>query len=298
LLVGDATLTIPQCAPARPITRAPSFVLPAGAIDCHFHIFGPSPLYPYAPGRSYTPPDAPLAAYEHLADTLGFSRAVIVQPSVYGLDNSRTLAAVEESRLPMRAVVVLDPAVSEAELEDLHRRGVRGVRINLLFKAGLALDATSVIADKVRDLGWHLQFLADISQVTNLSDLVGRLRVPVVFDHLGHLPAGKGIVDPGFRDLLALLRDEKAWVKLSGTYRVTGRDRVPYDDAAPFVQALVEANPRHLVWGTDWPHPSIGVPMPDDTDLLEMFCGWVPDESLRRLIFVDNPERLYGFEAI
>ncbi|MDQ0391606.1 amidohydrolase family protein [Labrys monachus] len=288
-------MTIPVCAPARPAGRKPRLDLPAGAVDCHFHVFGPESAYPYAPGRSYTPPDAPLLAYEELAGTLGFSRGVIVQPSVYGLDNRRTLEAVRRSRLPMRAVVVLDPEISDAELEALHRQGARGVRFNLLFKAGLTIEAAGRLAERIRPLGWHLQFLADVSAIEDLAGLVAGLGVPAVFDHLGHVPAAKGIADPGFQALLGLVREGRAWVKLSGSYRVTGRRHTPYDDAAPFVSALVEAGPHQLLWGTDWPHPSIGVPMPDDADLVDMFGEWVTDEALRQGIFVDNPERLYGF---
>ncbi|MBY3307604.1 amidohydrolase family protein [Rhizobium laguerreae] len=290
-------MPIPECAPARPVSRRPLRRLPAGAVDCHFHVFGPESRFPFAPGRSYTPPDASIADYETLAGTLGFSRAVIVQPSVYGLDNRRTLSFLRESSIPARAVLVLDPDISDRELEALHESGVRGVRVNLVFAAGLALEAASTLADKIRGLGWHLQFLADVSRIENLKEIVASLDIPVVFDHLGHVPAGKGVGDEGFQTLLSFVRDARAWVKLTGAYRVTGMQTPPYGDVAPFVEALVEAGPSQLVSGTDWPHPSIPVSMPDDTDLIDMFANWVSDESLRQRIFVENPERLYGFPA-
>ncbi len=290
-------MNVPECAPALPVSRAPVRRLPAGAVDCHFHVFGPESRFPYAPGRSYTPPDASVADYETLAGTLGFSRAVIVQPSVYGLDNCRTLSFLRESRIPARAVLVLDPDISERELEILHESGVRGVRVNLVFAAGLALEAASILADKIRGLGWHLQFLADVSRIENLNEIVTSLDIPVVFDHLGHVPAGKGVGDGGFRALLSLVRDGLAWVKLTGAYRVTGMRTPPYEDVAPFVEALLEASPSQLVSGTDWPHPFIPVPMPDDAELIDMFGDWVSDESICRRIFIDNPERLYGFPA-
>lgn len=289
-------MTIPFCAPALPTRGRPSLPLPAGAVDCHFHVFGPESLYPYAEARGYTPPDAFLSEYEALADTLGVSRAVIVQPSVYGFDNRRTLSILEASRLPMRAVAVLDAAVPEAELETLHARGVRGVRINHLFPGGHALTAATTLADKIRPLGWHIQFLADVSQMPELDALVARLDLPVVFDHLGHVPAAKTAADPGFQVLLGLLSEGRCWVKLSGAYRVTSSPSVPYRDARPFVEALVAANPAQLVWGTDWPHPSIPVPMPEDVALLDMFAGWIDDNAVRQMIFVRNPERLYGFD--
>ncbi|MBB3458326.1 putative TIM-barrel fold metal-dependent hydrolase [Rhizobium sp. BK313] len=290
-------MTILECAPARAVSRRPIRRLPAGAVDCHFHVFGPQDRFPYASGRSYTPPDASIGDYEVLAEMLGFSRAVIVQPSVYGLDNSRTLSFLYESRIPARAVLVLDPSVSENELEALHESGVRGVRLNLVFAAGLAMTAAAGLADKIRDLGWHLQFLADVSQIEDLKALVSRLDIPIVFDHLGHVPVERGVHNRGFQDLLGLVRDGRAWVKMTGAYRVTAMQTPPYDDAAPFVEALLKTGPGQLVTGTDWPHPSITVPVPDDTDLMDMFGSWVGDAELRQKIFVENPERLYGFDA-
>jgi predicted TIM-barrel fold metal-dependent hydrolase len=259
-------------------------------------VFGPEHAWPYAPGRSYTPPDATLADYEQLAQTFGIARSVIIQPSPYGMDNRRSLQVMAESRLPMRAVLVVEPSVSDAELAEYHRLGARGVRVNLVFGAGLAIGTAETLAHRIRELGWHLQFLADVSTIDDLPGLVQRLRVPAVFDHLGHVPARKGTGDAGFQNLLALVREGLAWVKLSGTYRSTGLQATPYVDTRPFVDALIEANPRQLVWGTDWPHPSIPVPMPDDTDLTDQFGEWVSDAALRQAILVDNPERLYGFE--
>lgn len=285
-----------MCEPARALSRAPKNLLPPGTVDCHFHVFGPESEWPYAPGRSYTPPDAPLADYERLAQSLGIARAVIIQPSPYGMDNRRSLQAVIASQIPMRSVLVVGPGVTDAELAEFHQLGTRGIRLNLLFGAGLAIDTASTLAQRISDLGWHLQFLADVSTIEDLPTLVERLRVPAVFDHLGHVPAYKSVGNPGFQNLLALVREGRAWVKLSGTYRSTSHLATPYDDTRPFVEALINANPRQLVWGTDWPHPSIPVSMPDDTDLVDQFDEWVVDPALRQAIFVDNPEQLYDFE--
>ncbi len=212
------------------------------------------------------------------------------------MDNRRSLEAMTQSRLPMRAVLVVEPAVTDLELAEYHRLGARGVRLNLLFGAGLAIDMAQTLAQRIHDLGWHLQFLADVSAIDDLPGIVERLRVPAVFDHLGHVPAHKGVGNAGFQNLLALLREGLVWVKLSGTYRSTGLAATPYDDTRPFIDALIKANPRQLVWGTDWPHPSIAVAMPDDTDLVDQFGDWVSDPALRQAILVDNPERLYGFD--
>src|SRR5262249_2771906 len=149
-------------------------------IDTHFHIFGPAERYPYAPTRTYTPPEAGIAAYEHLAGTLGFSRAVIIQPSVYGTDNTRTLAAMTESRISMRAVVVIDDTITDRDLKSLNDQGVRGVRLNLIFNPGESFALATKLADRIRHLGWHLQFLVDASRTPDLAKRVEALRLPVV----------------------------------------------------------------------------------------------------------------------
>lgn len=290
-------MTIPLCEPADPRPRAPRLRLPAGAVDTHFHVFGPVEEYPFDAARGYTPPDASLTQYERLADILGFSRAVAVQPSVCGSDNSRILAAIRETKMPMRGIAVIDPQWPDGKLIDLHGQGIRGVRINPVFTAKAGFSLARPLADRVRGLGWHLQFLADISEVPDLARNVEALDIPVVFDHLGHVPARKGIRDAGFQALLGLLREGLAWVKLSGAYRITAQTTPPpYADVAPFAEALIAANPDRILWASDWPHPAIPVPMPNDGDLVDMALDWVSDPDIRQKLFVTNAESLYGFE--
>jgi len=114
---------------------------------------------------------------------------------------------------------------------------------------------------------------------------------------MGHMPASLGTAHAGFQTLLQLLRGGRCWVKLSGAYRIAA-NRYPYDDAVPFARALVETAPDKLVFGTDWPHPSISVPMPQDASLLDLLPAWVSDEATRRQILVENPSRLYDFPAV
>ncbi len=291
-------MTIPLCEPADPAPRAPKSPLPANAVDTHFHVFGPERDYPFAPGRSYSAPPAGLDDYERLAHRIGFTRAVVVQPSVYGTDNSRTLAALREARMPTRGVVVVDETLPDREWLDLHELGVRGVRINLVFKAGKGFATAAALADRVRDLGWHFQFLVDVSEVAGLAARVEALRAPAVFDHFGHVSTRKGIADAGFQSLLGLVREGIAWVKLSGAYRITGERHAPYADVRPFADALIGANADRVLWATDWPHPSIPVPMPNDGDLADMALAWTGDPEIRRKLFVANAERLYGFDAV
>jgi len=284
-------------APADAVVRPPSRRLPAGAVDAHFHILGPEHAYPYAARRLYTPPDASLDAYRHLAETLGIAGAVIVQPSVYGSDNRRTLDAMAALGMPMRAVVVVDEDVPDGELERLHALGARGVRINTVFSAEAGFAAARRLAERIRPLGWHIQFLTDISAVGDLPALVGPLGLPVVFDHLGHFDAGLGTDWRGFADLVGLMADGRAWVKLSGAYRTTCRQRLPYDDVRPIAEALIARAPGQLLWGSDWPHPSIPVPMPNDGPLLDMMLDWIGDGDIIETICVRTPRAFYGFDT-
>lgn len=282
------------CAPPRPVISKPKITLPPGACDCHFHIFDdPSQQ---VPERSYTAPKAPLADYQHLKNMLGIQRSVIVQPSIYGRDNDTTLS-VCRSDPDMRAVIVIDDSISDDMLRRYADAGVVGCRINLLFASGVDSGSVTDFARRIADYGWHLQILADISQFAALEDIIPHLPVPVIFDHMGHMPAAYGTDHKAFQLFLRYLAEGSLWVKLSGAYRITSATDCHYDDVADFVTALINANPDQLVWGTDWPHPQIKGTMPDDTDLLNQFLDWVPDSEHRQKIFVDNPAAFYGFEG-
>jgi len=286
----------PACAPADPDPRPPGFAVPQGACDCHAHVFGPRERYPYTPERDYTPPEANLAAYRHMLKTLGTQRGVIVQPSVYGTDNTCTLEAVETLGEDCRAVVVVAPTVSEAELEAMHARGARGVRVNLLFRGGgTTVEDLARLAERIQPLRWHLQLLVDVSLFPDLQEMLAPLPVDLVFDHMGHLPAAAGPAHPGFKAMLALLRERRAWVKLSGAYRLSEQDHLPFADVRPLHEAILRVAPDRAVWGSDWPHPAVKKPMPNDGALLDLLGEWVDDETLRRRILVDNPARLYDF---
>jgi len=287
---------IPSCQGPHPEPGTPWLKAPPGAVDTHFHVFGPTTRYPYTPARSYTPPEAPLSRYRGLLGRLGIDRAVIVHPSVHGTDNRVTLDALAASGDWMRGVAVVDETVSEAALREMHDHGVRGLRINVLFKGGVGFDAARRLADRIKDLGWHLQFLIDVSQTPGFARELAALPVDSVVDHMGHMSTAKGVDHPAFQDLLALLREGRTWVKLSGAYRITQEREAPYGDVMPFAQALVAANPDRMLWATDWPHPAVTIPMPDDAALLDMLGDWVPEAATRRKILVDNPARLYGFD--
>jgi len=286
--------TIPTCAAADPNPVPAGFTPPPGACDCHAHVFGPGSQL--VENRAYTPAVSSLSGYRAMLQTLGISRAVIVQPSVYGTDNRTTLEAVAEAGPDFRAVVVVNDDTGLADLKHLYAKGARGVRVNALFHSDARLDDLQKLSRTLADASMHLQILTDVSKLEELSGLVQSLAAPVVFDHIGHLPAALGVTDPGFQALVHLVETGNAWVKLSGSYRMTARDRPPYEDVAPFAQALVRANPEQLVWASDWPHPHFPGKMPNDGPLLDMLADWAPDETIRNKILVDNPARLYGFD--
>ena len=288
---------IPGCQAYNPDPGKPRLQIPPHSCDCHAHIFGPPDQYPYAPNRSYTPPEASTEAYLRMLGALGFERAVIVQPSVYGVDNSCTRDAILASGGMWRGVAVVEPCVTDSRLAELHAAGFRGVRINLLFKGGLQMETLEQIARAIQPLGWHVQLLLDGRDLPELSDRLRRLPVDFVVDHMGHMPASLGAGHPGFQTLLELLRGGRCWVKLSGAYRISAKPQ-PYEDAIPIARALVETAPDKLVFGTDWPHPSISVPMPQDASLLDLLPLWAPDEATRQKILVENPARLYGFPPV
>jgi predicted TIM-barrel fold metal-dependent hydrolase len=284
------------------------FEVPRGACDCHVHIFDPA-RFPYDAGRRYTPPAAPIEDLRHLQAALQLERVVVVQPSVYGVDNSCTLDAVRELGSRARAVAVIDGSSSAAALDALARSGVRGVRVNLETVGesdpAAARRVLRETADQLAGRNWHIQLYTRLSVIAALKDDFARLPFPVVFDHFGGAKAELGTSQPGFGDLLALIKSGRAYVKISGAYRIS--DNTPdFPDATALAQALVAANPERVVWGSDWPHPGRGAtpttlapPYPiDDGRVFNLLAKWVPQAALRKKILVDNPARLYGFEPI
>jgi 2-pyrone-4,6-dicarboxylate lactonase len=281
------------------VLRKPRLTLPAGATDCHAHICGPAHLFPYSAERIYTPPDALLPDYRALLDTLGVQRAVIVQPSVYADDNRALLAALATDPEHLRGVAVVNPSVSDNELQTLHNAGVRGLRCNIVdlasAKGALPVDELRQLAQRIAPLRWHLELLMHVNEFPTLASDLGDLPVDLVFGHLGYVPTRHSTLGSGFQNLLALMREGKAWVKLTGPYRISQQSSPPYADVQPFADALLRANPARLLWGSDWPHVMVKGVMPNDADLCDLMSDWVPDEALREKIWVHNPAQLYGF---
>jgi 2-pyrone-4,6-dicarboxylate lactonase len=296
----DQRAEIPACLPPDPNPKTPSFKFPAKACDCHAHICGPVKTYPYAAQRIYTPPDALIGDYERLLDVLGVERAVLVQPSFYAADNSAMIAAMKAARRTVRGVAVIADETTDRQLEELHQAGVRGARINIVDlkhgKGELPLAKINRLAQRVKPLGWHIEFLMHVDEFPDLDRMFGDFPVDVVFGHLGYVRTDKGTAAAGFQALLRLLRAGRAWVKLTGAYRISTRT-TPHSDTDALAHRLLETAPTRVVWGTDWPHVMAKwtIPMPNDGDLADLLLNWVPDADLRKRVLADNPAALYGF---
>jgi len=275
--------------PFKPQVSTPRARLPQGSCDCHFHVFEDG--YPFGEPRSYTPTPAPLRAYRDMARAVGLDRAVLVHPSVYGRDHRSFEDTLAANRDWMRGVAVAHPDTPQADLARWHELGARGTRCNALFAGGTRIEDMAAVAERVRPYGWHLQLLVDVHAQPEVVSRVVALGLPVVVDHFGHLPAAAGIADPGFARLLEHVRQGSAWVKLSGAYRLADARR-GFAQVRPLVDALLQANPDRLVWGSDWPHPAMAAPMVDDGDLADALFDWL-DEAGRRKVLVENPSRLY-----
>jgi 2-pyrone-4,6-dicarboxylate lactonase len=276
--------------------RKPKFKLPPGTCDAHCHVFGPGALFPYAPDRRYTPEDAPKETLAALHAHLGIERAVIVQASCHGKDNRAMLDAIASAPERYRGVALPDDSFSDKDFEALHQGGVRGVRFNFVSHLGGAPDLSVMhrVLDRVKGLGWHVVLHLDAPNVIPLSEMMRALPLPFVIDHMGRVPASAGVTQLPLLALLELAKDERCWIKLCGSERIS---MPPYEEAIPIARTILETAPDRVLWGTDFPHPN-ATHEADEADLVDLIPRFAPDATLQRRLLVDNPARLYGFAAI
>lgn len=279
---------------------SPAWKAPALACDAHFHVFGPAERYSYGTDLRYQPPVAPLTEFLALARTLGTERFVFVQPSAYGRDNACMLDAMREVGAKCRGIVDIDENVPDAELERLNALGVRGVRVNVspvkppqTSFAATMLPRIERLNARCAEIGWSLDFLTPGWLTSELMGTLKKLKVRFTIAHMGMFLARDGVKQPGFQQLLDLLRhgEGRCWVKLTGVYRMSAAPG--FADAAPLARALIEAAPDRIIWGSDYPHLSFADKV-GSVELFNLLGQWAPDESTRRKILVDNPQRLYG----
>ena len=293
---------------SRPST-AVDFDVPAGACDCHVHIFGDPQRFPFSPARTYTPESASVGELRALHQALHINRVVVVQPSVYGTDNSCVLDALGQLGARARGIAVIDAATPESVLDEMKREGVRGIRLSLtqggVTDPSAARRRVRAGIERIKGRDWHIQIFAPPTIVEAIHDQALASPVPVVFDHFGGVIAARGLQQPGFGALVNLVRAGKAYVKISAAADLVSIQAPDYPDVAPFAKALVAANPQRILWGTNWPHPNSAnsrrrtdtspLRQIDDGRVLNLLAEWVPDAPTRRTILMENPARLYGF---
>ena len=273
------------------------FTPPPDATNGHCHVFGPADRFPFAPDRAYTPPDSGFDELKVHQDRLGLSRAILVQASCHGTDNSAMVDALRRGQGRYAGVALIDDTHTADDLAELHDAGVRGIRFNFVQHLGGAPDPDFFWrqVERVAPLGWHIELHFDAKDLSANADLFQRLSVPYIIDAMGRVDATAGLDQEPFLYLLHMLRSaDKAWVKVSGAERITAGGTPPYDDVIPYARALIDAAPDRVLWGTDWPHPNVKH-MPDDGDLIDLLADHAPDEETRNRILVENPERLYDF---
>jgi predicted TIM-barrel fold metal-dependent hydrolase len=306
VIMNNRTASAKAAQPATPV----NFDVPVGACDCHTHIHPDPEKFPFFSGRVYTPELASPEEMTALHKALHMERVVIVTPSIYGTDNSATLFGMAARGPTARGVAVIDDKTSEIDLDLMGKAGIRGVRLNLatggVNDPSVARPRFTAAVERMKARGWHVQLFTALAMITAIRDLVMTSPVPVVFDHFGGAQAALGVEQPGFADLVDLVKSGRAYVKISGAYRAS-KLAPDYADCIPLAQALIAANADRIVWGTDWPHPNSVTPADkkitdvtplfqiDDGRLLNQLPVWAPDAAIRKKILADNPAQLYGF---
>ncbi|ALJ14712.1 amidohydrolase family protein [Sphingopyxis macrogoltabida] len=273
----------------------PRYSPPAGAVDAHCHVFGPMARFPFSPKAKYLPQDAGPDALFALREKLGFARSVIVQASCHGTDNAATLNGIAVSGGTCRGVAVVDPAISDADLDMLHAGGIRGVRFNFLKRLvdDAPMDKFLDIAKRIERLGWHVVVYFEADSLDEMRPFLAAIPVPIVIDHMGRpdVTQGREGADmSAFRTLLDGRTD--IWTKVTCPDRLDPAG-APYADFVKAVRPLVADYQDRVLWGTDWPHPNMETRIPDDGGLVEVIPQIAPTAALQHKLLVANPMRLY-----
>lgn len=264
-----------------------------GACDSHVHVY--DQRYPISPSTVLKPADASLVEYRTVQAALGVDRVVFVQPTTYGLDNRCQLEAVAQLGDAARAVVVIDDTTTENELARLTSQGGRGARFHMLPGGAVPWGIMHIVAELIAGYGWHIQLQLNGRELAEHLDALFALPVPIVVDHVGRFMPPVEPEDPAFGALLRLVDTGRCWVKLSAPYESTYDGAPGYPAVAVLVDRLVKHAPERMLWATNWPHPG-RVDAPTPTQLADLRDAWLPTDALRRLVLVDNPAEVYGFD--
>ncbi|KJZ74782.1 hypothetical protein HIM_05899 [Hirsutella minnesotensis 3608] len=283
--------------------------IPESSWDSHFHVTDPE-RYPLLSDAQYTPGVYTVWENAVFERSINCEKVVLVQPSIYGSDNSLLLDSLKAyGPTRARAVVVLDaPIANAARLRDWHALGVRGLRLNIKSKA--TSESTEQLekrlrayAQAIKPLDWVLQIYAPMAVIPSLKPVLMSLGVRIVIDHFGGpaMPspsATSGDVDPyslaGFSAMIALLRQGNTWVKISAPYRFSQKasDNL-FTDLDPLIKELFKVAPSRLIYASDWPHTRFeGLDIKPWTEHLVQLTG--ENEDLRRKLFKDNAQDVWG----
>ncbi len=292
---------LPYALGPDPNTRPPSFEMPDRACDTHFHIFGPPDKFPFAETRRYTPPGGPFEHYQNVMRITGLTRAIAVQPTAHGMDNSAILDAVARSGGAMRAVVRFNDETSDAELERLNTAGARGARFSLMSDRSGSVETIEHALPRMEKLGWSLVLHVETDHFVDNEAFIRNIPIPTVIDHMARCRPADGLDQPAFRLLLDLLGNDRFWVKICGADKSSALKQAraaegfPFADMIPLGQAVIAAAPDRVIWGSDWPHGNTFEPgrIPNEGDLLDLIAEMAGDAETLGKILVDNPSRLY-----
>lgn len=290
-LIGSTVLAMHSKSLSRPLSRIES-------IDTHAHIFKRD-LPVASDSRYLVNYDASLSAYLEMLDTAGMAKGVLIQPSFLGRDNSYLLDAVERNLDRLRGVVMLSPETPFEDMQAMSRKGVVGIRLNLIGKSDPDFTNSGLFQHlkNVAKLGWQVEIQVEASRLPRiLPPLVG-LDLDIVLDHFGRPNSDDGTADPGFQYFLGLGRTGKLWVKMSGWYRLAPGERGLAIARSAAEILLDRLGPEQLLFGSDWPHTQFETVATPDAAKSE-FYKWVPNEMDRRVILSDTPRRLFGFDYL
>lgn len=281
----------------------PRWQLPHAGCDCHAHVFGPYEQFPLVNPTPYAPPLAPAPVHREMLARATLGRGVLVQPGAFGTDPSNIIDALRQGNDKLRGIAAASAEVTDAALDAWHAAGVRGLRFNEVpapsggrYPGAVPLEELRALAPRLAQRGWHAEIWTPIDTIVPCFAWLRELGIPIVLDHMGGFVASRGTHDQAFRALLAALVEGWLWVKLVLCRR--SENFPDYPELRPFHEALVTANSGRVVWGSDWPYVRLGERTPDVGHVLDLFCDWTPDASVRARILVANPAALYAFEAV
>lgn len=279
----------------RPLTGpTPQLRAPAGATDCHTHVFLPG-----FEAQEGGPPIAELATVENyraLQQWLGLERVVITQPNAYQTNNDALIEALGQFGPQVaRGIAVVTPDTPKHELERLHGKGVRGARIMQLPGGAVGIDQILAVDDAIQDMGWHLMVQFNGRDLPDYLERLQKIKGRYIIDHIGKFIEPVAADDPRVDDILRLIDQGNAWFKICGAYETSLTGGPDYSDVAPIAKRVIQHAPERVIWGSNWPHVGVSREQyPSDAEQLDILLDWADTQTQKRIL-VDNPSHLYGF---